>query len=81
MKAKYLGSCTDRTGFTYLMYEYRGHEYMVCDTHNGYAETLAQQHRAEQRRIDELIGNSPVYGEYTGEAEKAIDKLLEYWGY
>lgn len=56
MKAKYKGKVRDRNGYAvHLFYEYRGHEYMITDPHNGCSETMAEQHRCEQERIDKLI--------------------------
>ena len=56
MKAKYIGMVRDRNGYTvHLFYEYRGHEYMVTDNHNGCHAPLADQHRFEQDRIDKAI--------------------------
>lgn len=56
MKPKYKGKVRDRNGYAvHLFYEYRGHEYMITDGHNGYSETLAEQHKQEQERIDREI--------------------------
>ena len=56
MKAKYIGKCQDTNGYAvHLFYEYRGHEYMITDEHNGYSETIAEKHRNEQKRIDVLL--------------------------
>lgn len=41
---------------THLFYEYKGHEYMVCDYGwQGYSEPLWVQHKNEQARIDKII--------------------------
>lgn len=43
---------------TDLLYEYRGHEYIVTKDNNGCMGTpLWEQHQEEQKRIDELIAN------------------------
>lgn len=56
MKAIYKGKVRDRNGYAvHLFYEYRGHEYIITDEHNGYSETIAEKHRQEQERIDKLI--------------------------
>ena len=56
MRAKYIGKVRDRNGYAvHLFYEYRGHEYMITDEHNGYSETLKEKHEAEQKRIDDII--------------------------
>ncbi len=44
----------------YLFYEYRGHEYMVCDEHNGYSEPMWLKHRKEQEQIDRWIEEENV---------------------
>lgn len=59
-KAEYIGKSRDKYsnhgGYAvYLFYKYRGREYMITDTHNGYSETLAEQHKREQERIDREI--------------------------
>ena len=56
MKAVYKGKVHDRNGYAvHLFYEYRGHEYMVTDEHNGYSEPMSVKHRNEQERIDRMI--------------------------
>lgn len=57
-KAKFLWRNKDRySNHVYLGYEYRGHEYMICDYGwSGYMNSsLAEQHRNAQREIDEQI--------------------------
>ena len=55
-KAKYVGKVRDRFGrAVHLFYEYRGHEYMITDEHNGYSETMREKHMKEQRIIDTMI--------------------------
>mgnify|MGYP003295212566 FL=1 len=56
MKAKFIGKVKDPNGYsTHLMYEYRGHQYMICDHNNGCSNTLSSQHKWEQERIDRII--------------------------
>ena len=56
MKAVFKGKVRDRNGYAvHLLYEYRGHEYMVTDEHNGYSESMYVKHRNEQERIDRMI--------------------------
>ena len=84
MKAKYIGKCLDRNGYsTYLFYEYRGHKYMITDHNNGYSETLATQHKYEQARIDRLIEaeNTPQKeSRYEDTAEYGFNLFWEYIG-
>ena len=55
-KATYKGKCKDKNGYAvHLFYEYRGHEYMITDEHNGYSESMHTKHKIEQERIDKLI--------------------------
>ena len=56
MNAKYLGKTLDDNGYAvHLFYEYKGHEYMITDEHNGYSETMLTKHLWEQQRIDDMI--------------------------
>lgn len=56
MNAKYLGKTLDDNGYAvHLFYEYKGHEYMITDEHNGYSETMRAKHLWEQQRIDDMI--------------------------
>ena len=55
-RAKFTGKCRDKNGYAvHLFYEYRGHEYMITDEHNGYSEPIYVKHKNEQSRIDRLI--------------------------
>ena len=86
-KAKFIGACKknpfDRHAWdhTELEYEYRGHRYIVTKHNNGYAfDGLAQQHKAEQARIDEKIAheNDPIpEWKYEGSAEEGFDLFWE----
>lgn len=68
----------DKNGYAvHLFYEYRGHEYMVTDEHNGYSEPMWVKHKNEQERIDRIIDldNRPSVGKPTDWNE--IARLLE----
>lgn len=82
MKAKYKGKVRDKNGYAvHLFYEYRGHEYMVTDEHNGYSETMAEKHKQEQERIDREIeaANKPEEPyDYKETAEYGFDLFWEY---
>lgn len=84
-KAEYTGCSKDKyTDTVYLFYKYKGKEYMITDTHNGYSETLAEQHKREQAKIDKQIEEDkkkPLVPEpYNNEAEKAIEDFLKWCG-
>lgn len=82
MKAKYIGKYRDKYGYAvHLFYEYRGKEYMITDEHNGYSESLAEQHRKEQTRIDREL-NNPVDTEIisTNDAEEGFNIFFEMIG-
>ena len=60
MKAKFIGKVYDRYGkYIDLEYEYKGHTYFIRNHFSGNAmdESLYQQHKKEQERIDNLINN------------------------
>ena len=60
MKAKFIGKVYDRYGkYIDLEYEYKGHTYFIRNHFSGNAmdESLYQQHKEEQERIDNLINN------------------------
>ena len=74
VKDKYNAYRTD------LVYEYRGKTYVITAYDNGYSESLRDRHKREQARIDrELSENQKPIQPYTGEVEKALDELFEYW--
>ena len=61
MKAKFIGKVYDRYGkYVDLEYEYKGHTYFIRNNFSGNAmdESLYQQHKEEQERIDNLINNN-----------------------
>ena len=65
---------------TDLLYEYRGKTYLITAYDNGYSESLKDQHKREQTRIDrELIESQKPIQPYNDEAEKAINKLIDMW--
>ena len=74
-KAKFITAIKNRNQFdrhawehTDLLYEYRGHQYIITKDNNGYmGEPLWLQHKHEQERIDEMIKheNDPI-PEYKG---------------
>lgn len=51
---KYYGRGYD-AHMVYIDYEYRGHEYTVCENRAKGNAPLSWQHRSEQARIDQLI--------------------------
>ena len=85
MKAQYIGRSKSRyTDEIFMFYEYRGHEYMVCDTHNGYMDSdpLWLQHKREQERIDREIEeatNPKPEWTYEGSAQEGFDFAWKYW--
>lgn len=63
MKAKYIRKIRNKyNNRVQLCYEYRGHEYIVEDHHNGCMDSLKAQHEYEQERIDMMIErqNQPI---------------------
>lgn len=51
---------------THLIYQYRGYQYEVIVSHNGYEGfSQAQQHTLAQDKIDQTIANKGV-NNYTG---------------
>ena len=80
MKAKFKGKVRDANGYAvHLFYEYRGREYMITDMHNGCSETMAEQHRYEQKRIDKLIEleNAPKDFRYETTAQYGFELFWE----
>ena len=60
MKAKFIGKVYDKYGkYVDLEYEYKCHTYFIRNHFSGNAmdESLYQQHKKEQERIDNLINN------------------------
>lgn len=80
MKATYKGKVRDRNGYAvHLFYEYRGHEYIVTDEHNGYSETMAEKHKHEQERIDQQIEAANKVKEPSGYKETADYGFELFW--
>ena len=81
-KAIYKGKVRDKNGYAvHLFYEYRGHEYMITDEHNGYSEPMWVKHRNEQERIDREIEDAekPIKEwQYKGSAQEGFDAFWEY---
>lgn len=81
-KAIYKGKVRDKNGYAvHLFYEYRGHEYMITDEHNGYSEPMWVKHRNEQERIDREIEDAekPIKEwQYKGSAQEGFDAFWKY---
>jgi hypothetical protein len=81
-KATFIGSYNNPDGYTRdLFYTYRGHEYMITDYGwKGYSESLAEQHKKEQDRIDEIIDEKDKKkNSSTSEEEFTLDDLFALW--
>ena len=81
MNAVLIGKFKDKYNAyrTDLLYEYRGKTYLITAYNNGYSESLRDQHKREQARIDrELLENQKPLQPYTGEADKALEQFFEY---
>lgn len=77
MKVIYKGKTKDKNGYAvHLFYEYRGHEYMITDEHNGYSQTMAEKHHEEQNKIDEYIKFLEEQKEQSNK-EFNIDEIFE----
>ncbi len=67
---------------TDLLYEYRGHEYIITKVNIGYMGTLLwKQHQDEQARIDKMIedeGKPIPKQKYEGSAQEGFDLFWEY---
>lgn len=83
-KAKFIKALYNRNPFgrhtwehTDLLYEYRGHEYIITKDNNGYMGTpLWKQHQEEQAKIDYKIAheNDPIpEWKYEGSAQEGFD--------
>ena len=81
MNAVLIGKFKDKYNAyrTDLLYEYRGKTYLITAYDNGYSESLRDQHKREQARIDrELLENQKPIQPYTGEADRALEQFFEY---
>lgn len=83
MKAIYKGKFKDKYDkyAVHLIYEYKGHEYIVTDEHNGYSQPMREKHKEEQARIDRIIKekegqNGILPGTFD---DSIIANLLEMW--
>lgn len=66
---------------TDLLYEYRGHEYIITKDNNGYMGTpLWKQHQEEQARIDKMIEDEgkPI-PDWNPEAQEALEELFRFF--
>lgn len=82
---KYYG-CGYDAHMVYIDYEYRGHEYTVCENRAKGNAPLSWQHRDEQSRIDQLIEweerdknaeQEPC--RYEDPAQYALDQLYNFF--
>ncbi len=81
-KAKYTGKIRDRNRYAvHMFYEYKGHEYMVTDEHNGYSVPMAEKHRIEQERIDMMIEAANKQKAPAKEEETADYGFEVFWNY
>ena len=79
-KAIYKGKVRDKYGdAVHLFFEYRGHEYMITDEHNGYSEPMHKKHQYEQSRIDALLEEKPRQTANPFDIEE-IWALIDSWG-
>lgn len=84
MNAKYLGKTLDDNGYAvHLFYEYRGHEYMITDEHNGYSETVRSKHLWEQQRIDDMIAEEEKRKTLSEENKQGftLDEIFQLMGW
>lgn len=67
---------------TDLLYEYKGHQYIVTKHNNGYfGDTLREQHEEAQAKIDAMIAheNDPIpEWKYEGSAQEGFDLFWNY---
>ena len=84
IKALYSKNPLDKHSWehTDLLYEYRGHQYIVTKHNNGYAfDSLYKQHQEEQAKIDSMIEhvNDPIpEWKYEGSAQEGFDLFWDY---
>ena len=81
MKAKFLFAYSPSWQYTDIYYEYRGYKYSVVKYNNGCLdEPLREQHKREQRKIDELIEEkSKPIEPVSNDVCEAFDKLYNYF--
>jgi ubiquitin len=81
MRAKYKGKVRDENGYAvHLFYEYKGHEYIVTDEHNGYSETMWEKHRDAQKRIDREIEEERAQGKQDSKPFD-MDEIFQMMGW
>lgn len=80
-KAKFICSVKDKYNAyaTNLFYAYRGKEYMITRYDNGCCDSLKEQHRMEQKRIDGLLDNPSDKGAPSGEVDRVMAELYSLW--
>lgn len=84
MNAKYLGKTLDDNGYAvHLFYEYKGHEYMITDEHNGYSETMRTKHLWEQQRIDDQIAEEEKRKSLPEDSKQGftLDEIFQLMGW
>lgn len=88
-RAKYIGSTKTEKNYLEMMFEYRGHTYLITrplswtncssDYTVGKANSEKKQHEENQKLIDNLIDNpNKEVKPYNNEAEKAIEDFLNW---
>lgn len=81
MKGKFVGKVNDKYGkYVDLMYEYKGKSYFVRNHYvgNSMGESLSEQHKKEQKKIDELIAENKKSIELpSNEVENALSDWLK----
>lgn len=88
-KAKFIKAINNTNPFnkhawehTDLLYEYRGHQYIITRHNNGYAfDPLWKQHKEEQEKIDYMIAHQndiPEEPKYEGSAQEGFDLFWQY---
>ena len=82
---KYYGQGYD-AHMVYFDYEYRGHEYTVCENRAKGNASLSWQHHSAQARIDQLIEQAercknvePEQCRYEDTAQCALDQLYNFF--
>lgn len=80
-KATLKNKVRDKNGYSvHLIYEYRGYEYMIFAGNNGYSESLREQHKYEQHRIDTIIAEKEKQAATEYDPEKDAWLAFE-WAY
>ena len=86
MKASFISSTKTYDGkLKYLVYSYRGYEYMITDYgwygNGSISESLKYQHEQEQHKIDERIKQEKYREEHKEEFESltTVDEDLDYF--